>query len=78
MDTPILAGPWGNVTRGGFIMGLWLPPRLRAGAFPTGMKEHSPSTSALLATGSWGWLWEGRLSVPQFPSLINAPGIPVV
>lgn len=41
-------------------MGLWVPLRLWAEGFPTGMKgggreEHSPSTSsAFRATGSWG------------------------
>lgn len=65
-------------------MGLWLPPRLWAGAFPMGMEGAGrwlgpqPSTSALPVIGLWGWLWEGPLSVPQFPSLIHAPGIPVV
>lgn len=60
-------------------MGLWLPPppHLWVGDFPTGMKgagrwteEHSPSTSSVCKV-YWivGWLWEGPLSVPQFPSL---------
>ena len=86
MDTPILAGPWGGVTGGGIIMGLWLPPRLWAGGFPTGMKGAgwvAGSTALarllryrLLDCGvAWG---EGPLFVPQFPSLKNGTGIPVV